>query len=165
MLADTPYGPADDLDLAPLPLAAVRHDGVTIADLTRLFDAGFGALGAAAAGGVVTPIGPAVAIYHGDPMATFDLEIAFPVATPLTDPLPGEGGVLITPSSLPAGAAVATTHIGSYDGLGSGWGGLVERAAQRGIHPAGIWIEVYVSDPTDTPADELRTDLIMPTAV
>jgi effector-binding domain-containing protein len=52
---------------------------------------------------------------------------------------------------------------GSYEELGSQWAGLVERAGTQGLQPGGVLIEVYVSDPSTTPA-ELRTDLIMPTA-
>lgn len=160
---DAPFGPADRLDLDAVPLAVIRHNGIRIADLQPAFDAGYEAIAQNFAGDELTPTGPALAIYHGDPMGVFDLELGFPVQSPPENPLPTASGSVIVASSLPAGPAVATSVFGSYDGLGAGWAGLVERAGADGLRPGGVWIEVYVSDPSTTPA-ELRTDLVMPTA-
>ncbi|WP_091037130.1 GyrI-like domain-containing protein [Microbacterium oxydans] len=158
---DAPFGPADRLDLDATPLAVIRHNGIRIADLQDAFDAGYSAIALTFAGDVLTPTGPALAIYHGDPMGVFDLELGFPVDSPPQNPIPTASGSVIVGSTLPSGAAVATTVLGSYDELGAGWAGLVERAGAQGLRPGGVWIEVYVSDPSTTPAD-LRTDLIMP---
>ncbi|MDF2559894.1 MAG: hypothetical protein K0R99_1340 [Microbacterium sp.] len=158
---DTPFGPADRLDLEGVPLAVIRHDGIRLADLQDAFDAGYSAIALTFAGDVLTPSGPALAIYHGDPMDVFDLELGFPVEAAPENPIPTASGSVIVGSALPSGPAVATTVFGSYDELGAGWAGLVEHAGAVGLRPGGIWIEVYVSDPSTTPA-ELRTDLIMP---
>lgn len=158
---DTPFGPADRLDLEGVPLAVIRHDGIRLADLQDAFDAGYSAIALTFAGDVLTPSGPALAIYHGDPMDVFDLDLGFPVEAAPENPIPTASGSVIVGSALPSGPAVATTVFGSYDELGAGWAGLVERAGAVGLRPGGIWIEVYVSDPSTTPA-ELRTDLIMP---
>ncbi|UWF76711.1 MULTISPECIES: GyrI-like domain-containing protein [Microbacterium] len=157
-----PFGPADRIDLTATPLAVVRRAGLRVDDLTEAFDAGYGALGRLIADGRVVPAGPAMAIYRGDPMGVFDLEIGFPLRTPLADAVDAGGAETVHPSELPQGPAFATTAVGPYDQLGSAWGALVQRAADQGAAPAGIWIESYVSDPSDTPADRLRTDLIMP---
>lgn len=158
---DAPFGPADRLDLDPVPLAVIRHAGIRIADLPAAFDAGYAAIALLFDGDVLTPSGPAVAVYHGDPMGVFDLELGFPVSSPPADPLPTATGGVVVASTLPPGPAVATTVHGSYDGLGAGWAALVERASAEGLSPRGIWIEAYVSDPDSAPED-LRTDLIMP---
>lgn len=160
---DAPFGPADTLELDAVPLAVIRHEGIRIADLRDAFDSGYAAIGAAFAAGTLIPAGPALAIYHGDPMGVFDLELGFPVQAPPSDPIATGDGTAITASTLPTGKAVATTVLGSYDGLGAGWAALVARAAEAGMHPSGVWIEVYVSDPGVDP-DELRTDLLMPVA-
>jgi effector-binding domain-containing protein len=160
---EAPFGLADRLDLDAAPLAVIRHNGIRLADLQAAFDAGYSSIALTFSGDVLVPTGPALAIYHGDPMAVFDLELGFPVQTPPENPIPTASGSVIVASALPAGSAVATTVYGPYDGLGAGWAGLVERAGAEGIQPRGIWIEVYVSDPSTAPA-ELRTDLIMPTA-
>ena len=150
---DAPFGPADRLDLDAVPLAVIRHKGIRIADLPAAFDASYSAIALTFAGDVLIPTGPALAIYHGDPMGVFDLEIGYPTAS----------GSVIVASTLPEGPAVATTLLGSYEELGAAWAGLVERAAAEGLRPGGVWIEVYVSDPSTAPA-ELRTDLLMQTA-
>lgn len=160
---DAPFGPADRIDLDAVPLAVIRHKGIRIADLQAAFDAGYSAIALTFAGDVLVPTGPALAIYHGDPMGVFDLELGFPVQSPPENPIPTANGRVIVASTLPAGPAVATTMFGSYEELGTQWAGLVERAGAEGLRPGGVWIEVYVSDPSTPPA-ELRTDLIMPTA-
>lgn len=160
---DAPFGPADRLDLDAVPLAVIRHNGIRLADIQEAFDAGYSAIALTFAGDVLIPTGPALAIYHGDPMDVFDLELGFPVQSPPEDPIPTATGSVISASALPTGPAVATTMFGSYEELGGAWGGLVARAGAEGLRPGGVWIEVYVSDPSTPPA-ELRTDLIMPTA-
>ncbi|MFK0241851.1 GyrI-like domain-containing protein [Microbacterium sp. NPDC090281] len=160
---DAPFGRADRLDLDAVPLAVIRHKGIRISDLQAAFDAGYSAIALTFAGDVLIPTGPALAIYHGDPMDVFDLELGFPVQSPPENPIPTANGRVIVASTLPAGPAVATTMFGSYEELGTQWAGLVERAGAEGLRPGGVWIEVYVSDPSTPPA-ELRTDLIMPTA-
>lgn len=160
---DAPFGPADSLELDAVPLAVIRHEGIRIADLRDVFDSGYAAIGAAFSAGTLIPAGPALAIYHGDPMGVFDLELGFPVQAPPSDPIATGDGAAIIAATLPSGQAVASSVFGSYDGLGAGWAGLVARAAEAGLHPRGVWIEVYVSDPGVDP-DELRTDLLMPVA-
>ncbi|WP_217184264.1 GyrI-like domain-containing protein [Streptomyces sp. AC495_CC817] len=158
---ETPFGPADRLDLDPVPLAVIRHEGITISDLRDVFDRGYRALGATFASGALAPTGPALAIYRGDPMAVFDLELGFPVVQAPTAPIDVPDGPPITASVLPSGPATATTYLGSYEGLGPAWMGLVERTLAQGVQPRGISIEVYVSDPGSA-SEELRTDLVLP---
>ena len=160
---DAPFSSADRLDLDAVPLAVIRHDGIRLADIQEAFDAGYSAIALTFAGDVLIPTGPALAVYHGDPMGVFDLELGFPVQTPPENPIPTASGRVIVASTLPAGPAVATTLFGSYEELGRAWAGLVERAGAEGLLPGGTWIEVYVSDPRTTP-EELRTDLLMPIA-
>ncbi|WP_337005221.1 MULTISPECIES: GyrI-like domain-containing protein [unclassified Microbacterium] len=158
---DAPFGPIDRIELDAVPLAVIRHKGIRLPDIQAAFDAGYAAIALHFAGGALTPTGPALAVYHGDPMGAFDLELGFPVETVPENPIPTASGTVIVASALPAGPAVATTLFGSYEELGAAWAGLVARAGAEGVHPGGMWIEVYVSDPSTTPA-ELRTDLLMP---
>ncbi|RLK49261.1 GyrI-like domain-containing protein [Microbacterium telephonicum] len=155
---DRPFDLAQRVVLTATRLAVVRHDGITIADLHPLFDAGYAALAALNAQGTITATGPAVAVYYGDPMTTFDLELGFPV-TAAPDGEITVGSVTVRGSALPEGPAAASTYVGSYDALGSGWQAL---ATAADAEPVGIWIESYVSDPTQTSPEQLRTDLIMP---
>lgn len=153
-----PFTAPTRITLEATPLAVVRQDGIRIDALSQVFDTGYAALGRLFAEGALVPTGPAVAVYYGDPMATFDLELGFPVAAAPSSPLTTEG-LTVQASALPAGPAWASTHTGPYDGLGSGWQALARAVPSQ---PSGIWIESYVSDPIGTPAEELRTDLILP---
>ncbi|WP_424935920.1 MULTISPECIES: GyrI-like domain-containing protein [Bacteria] len=161
VFSEEPFGAADPLDLAPVPLAAVRYHSLHLADLGTVFDPSYAALGQTIGNGAVAPSGPAVAIFRGDPQEVFDLDVAFPIETPLTAPI-AVGDVAVEPAELPSGPALARTVIGSYDGLGAAWAELFAAAAVQGRRPAGVWIEVYVSDPRTTAVEELRTDLILP---
>ncbi len=139
-------------------MVVIRHSGVTLADLTTLFDRSFTALGEAMRAGLFVAVGPAIAVYHGDPQGVFDLEVGFPAMGAPTNDIPTGAGT-IHASALPAGRVAIVSHVGSYDGLGQAWAAL---ASQADGTPTGTWIEVYVSDPVTTPADHLRTDLVMP---
>lgn len=156
-----PYADVTWLELDETHLAVVRHDGVTIADLPALFDAGFGALGSAIASGALSPVGPAVAIYHGDPSQTFDLEIGFPLGQPLPEALT-VGETELAGSRVLAGPAAALSYWGAYDGLSTAWEKLMSA-----VHAAGATIranslvEIYVTEPTpDADPATLRTDVI-----
>ncbi|MFB7252309.1 GyrI-like domain-containing protein [Microbacterium sp. NPDC056234] len=157
---ESAFGPADLLELDAQPLAVVRHDGIRIEDLRDAFDTGFAAIGRLFGEGRLSPVGPALAIYRGNPMEAFDLELGFPVAEAPTQPIESAGETVVA-AALPAGSALATTVFGSYDTLGNAWSALVEHADAAGKTLRGISIEVYVSDPTE-PAERLRTDLILP---
>lgn len=147
----------------PLNLVVIRHDKVTLADVPALFDGSFGALGAAARQGVIAPIGPAIAVYSGDPSQTFDLEIGFPVdAVSAAIEL---GDHLAVPLTIEAGSAFVSSHIGGYDGLAGAWGELAHAALAAGAEPTGRTIEAYVTEPSpDADPSTLRTDLILPVA-
>lgn len=161
LFSEEPYDTTTPLDLPPAPLAAVHRTGLRVDALGSTFDLVFGALGKAIAAGSLTTSGPAVAIYRGDPMEVFDLDAGYPVEAALSAPLTVDG-VEIVAAELPSGPALATTVIGPYGGLGEAWGRLAGESTALGHSPAGVWIEVYVSDPSVTAAAELRTDLILP---
>lgn len=70
-----PFAAPTRIDLGAIPLAVIRHRGLTMDRLPAVFDEGFPALGRLLDAGTVAPIGPAVAVYQGDPAAVFDLEL------------------------------------------------------------------------------------------
>ena len=152
-----PYERGTRVELDEVPLAVVRRDGVTLDDVRDLFDEGYAALGTLLSDGTLTPVGPALAIYHGDVQARFDLELGFPVTEAPSSPIPA-GGLEVVGTTLPAGPALAATHLGAYDELGEAWALLADTP---GASHTNTWIEVYVTDPSSDP-DHLRTDLLMP---
>lgn len=157
LLPAEPYAHGARVELDAVPLAVVRHEGVRLDDLRELFDTTYPAIGALFGTGTLVPAGPALAVYHGDVQQAFDIEIGFPVIDPLTSPVRA-GELEVVGVTLPAGPAVAATHLGPYDGLGEAWGRLVDTP---GVSPRGTWIEVYVTEPGPDPST-LRTDLLMP---
>ena len=152
-----PYEHGVRIELDPVPLAVVRHEGVTLDAVRGIFDEGYAAIGRLLGDGTLVPVGPALAIYRGDVQARFDLELGFPVSEALTSPIPS-GDLEIVGATLPSGPALAASHLGSYDTLGDAWGRLADTP---GASPSGAWVEVYVTDPSSDP-DHLRTDLLMP---
>lgn len=158
---EAPRTQVEWLTLAETPLATVWHRGITVADLPAAFDSGFTAVATAVAQAGIAVTFPAIAVYHGDPMGTFDLEVAALLAAPLSqEVLVGE--VTVVPSALAAGEYASLSHIGSYEDLGRTWGRFLEGVRADGAEGLHTWVEVYVSDPTSTEPAELRTDLAMP---
>lgn len=136
------------------PAVIVRYHGVRMDQLRSLFDQGFSAL--AASGAVIE--GPAFAVYRGDPMATFDLDIGFAVAEPLAEPV-AVGELTVEASELPGGELFGLTHVGSYDTLGASWARLAQAMGERGLHMSAFF-EVYVTEPSpEIDPATLRTDL------
>lgn len=71
----------------------------------------------------------------------------------------GEGG--ITPGETRGGDVLRLTHVGSYDKMGQSWMAVYKRASELERTPGPGW-EIYIDDPTDTPEDELRTEIHLP---
>lgn len=139
-------------------MVVIRHNGATIADLRTIFDSSFAALGRAMSAGQFIAVGPAYAVYYGDPQGEFDLEVGFPAMGAPTNAIDSPAGRIHT-SALPAGPAAVLSHVGSYEGMGASWQKLLSGA---GAEPRGVWIEAYVSDPNTTAPENRRTDLILP---
>lgn len=150
--------------LEEVPTAVVRYEGATMATVWQAFDGAFPAVMQALEQAGLTFDVPALAVYHGDPQATFDLD----VGCTLREPLPEEvtvGELVVRPSHLAAGEYATLSHLGSYDGLGASWQTLVEDVRGGGAETEPRWLEVYVSDPTSTAPEDLRTDLFVQVVV
>ncbi|MEZ5210417.1 MULTISPECIES: GyrI-like domain-containing protein [unclassified Gordonia (in: high G+C Gram-positive bacteria)] len=147
ILRDEPFTEPTEVTL-PEGVVTVNEfsEAVSLADLPAIFDAGYSSLAEAG------PIGPGYALYSGPPSGWFDLEIGFPVAA-------APAG--FTAGTFPAGRALALSHVGPYDTLGDSWGSLMESFAARDLGEPRLIAEVYATDPSVTPAADLRTDLFV----
>jgi len=67
----------------------------------------------------------------------------------------------ITCDTTPAGDALTLTHVGSYDGMGDSWMQLYGEAEKLGLTPGAGW-EIYVDDPGQVDAAELKTEITLP---
>lgn len=164
---DIPQEPRTQVDwveIEDVPIAAIPFAGITVAELPAAFDAAFPALMTAIGQSGIEVTIPALAIYHGDPMDRFDLDVACALAAPLPHPI-DVGEHTIRPGLIPAADYATVSHLGSYDGLGAAWAELVEAVRGGGAEIEPIWIEVYVTDPAEGAPQDQRTDLWVPVVV
>ncbi|WOC12779.1 GyrI-like domain-containing protein [Gordonia sp. MP11Mi] len=148
----------DDSFLQPMEVAL--PDGIAVVtqkfydvrleDLREIFDESFHTLAQ------TRPAGPGYAMYEGDPTDVFDLTLGFPVDAPVDTADFGD----IANEVFPSGQALIMSHIGGFDGLGSAWDALMEVHEANGGSTPRAMIEIYVNDPSSTPQEDLRTDLI-----
>jgi effector-binding domain-containing protein len=129
---------------------------VTLASIAEGMDSAFGALWQHLGDTGAQPIGPPLAIYLGAPEGEFPIEVCVPVE-------PGVVGTQeIEARELPGGEAAVLVHEGPYDGLGSSWQALTQWVQDSGRQPSGPPREVYVTDPSSSAPEDLRTELVMP---
>lgn len=167
MSLEIPEEPRQSVAWVPLqevPLAVVRYEAITMDGLAAAFDGAFPAVMAALEQTGTAFAVPALAVYHGDPAGTFDVEVGCTV----TSPLPEEvtvGDLVVRPSHLAPGEYATLSHLGSYDGMGAAWQRLLDDVRGGGAEPEGRWFEVYVADPSTTAPEDLRTDLFVQVVV
>lgn len=105
----------------------------------------------------VEPAGPPFSRYHGLQGDKVDLEAGLPVATAL----PGEGKVKA--GELPGGEVVATTHVGSYEGLPKAGAALDEWASKHDREAAGPNWEIYhVAPGHNADSASWKTEVVKP---
>lgn len=157
VLSPEPFETPTTVDLPDdVVVVQMTHENVSLGDLAGIFDAGYGVLAG------FGPVGPGFASYRGDVSATFDLTIGFPVREQETGQ-PADLPEGVEHARFPSGSAIVLSHLGPYDGLPAAWEALVAAAeAQVGAESIkDAAVEIYVADPSQTPTEELRTDLVL----
>ena len=131
---------------------------VRVPDLPSAIGSSFGDVYAYLGGHRIATSEEPFVIYHGQPgqeNAPFPIQVCAPISMPM-DPPSGW-----TCTTLPAGLFASVVHVGSYDSLGVAYDDLTAWIAHQGLVVAGPPREVYLSDPTTTPA-ETRTVVEFP---
>jgi len=105
-----------------------------------------------------TPGGAPYAAYYNMDMQDLDMEIGFPVLSPL----PGRDEVQA--GQLPGGKAATCLHTGPYNEIASAYDDLSAWITAQGLHPNGVAYEFYLNDPEHTPPAELQTLILFPLA-
>lgn len=143
-----------------VPTAVVAQRDFPMHEMASLMDGTFSHLAAALEEIGIHTIGPAFALHHRAPVSTADLEVGFPIDTPLTEPLTLPSGYEVSGSVLPAGRAGWISHLGGYGGLAEKWGAFTEEIGESAEQMTYPFWEFYVTPPSPemNPAD-LRTDL------
>lgn len=140
------------------PIASVRvHTDMDRiqADLERGFGRVFGTMGAQGH----PPAGAPLVIYHELAVdEPGEIEIAVP-CPPEVEEADGVGR-----HDLPAGDVAATVHTGPYDQIAPAYHAIQSWIAEHGHEVAGPPREIYLSDPGDTPEDQLQTRVEWPIA-
>lgn len=124
---------------------AVVRDRVPIDQIKDLFDRALPAVVSALTAQGLRPSGPPFAKYIGKPAETVEIEVGFPVPRTIT---PVDG---VAPGTLPAGAAVRAVHVGPYATIGRTYGEMRTWMKHKGLEPANVMWETYLSDPSAQP--------------
>jgi len=72
-----------------------------------------------------------------------------------------EGEGEITPGTTSGGDVLKLVHRGGYDTMGQSWGRVFAHAQESGRRPGVGW-EIYVDDPGQVDAADLRTEIYLP---
>ena len=76
VMTSGPWPEPTVVDTEAVALAVVRHEGMRIEGLPAAFDSSYGPVMVALQGAGLHPVGAALAVYEGDPMAEFAVEKA-----------------------------------------------------------------------------------------
>lgn len=109
----------------------------------------------------LAPVGPGIAIYYDDPMAT-----------PL-DELRSHAGVVVSPGAqvpsgldclrLPGGRMAVYLHKGSYEGIAAAWDALYRWLGASGhLEADAPSFDRYLNGPDDVAPEELLSELCLP---
>ena len=100
--------------------------------------------------------GPPLARWHSWEDNAGEMEVAVPVREPM------EGTDRIRPSELPAGRAAVAMHIGPFDTVADTWNAFGAWMNEQGLERVASPWEEYLSDPRETPPEELQTRIVWP---
>ena len=67
----------------------------------------------------------------------------------------------ITAGKTAGGEVLKLVHVGGYDTMGRSWGRVYGRAKELGKQPGAGW-EIYVDDPGQVAAEDLKTEIYLP---
>jgi effector-binding domain-containing protein len=120
--------------------------------------AAYGRIGAAIQANKLQFIGPVLTLTNSSTATSWDFDAAVVVSGPPAGPL-DEGLAAVRGY---AGPAVKGVYVGPYSGLMDASPKVAAWVAAHGYEPADRVIEQYVSDPGDTPPDQLITNIVVP---
>lgn len=140
------------------PVAAVRMV-IPWGQLGEVLGSTFGEIAMHLAASEAPMAGAPVVLYYGMDATTneegnAELEIAIPVVAPILE------GERVKNSTVPAGTAVTTIHMGPYHEISKAYQAIQAWLQEHGHQSAGSAWEVYMTDPESTPDPaDYRTDV------
>ncbi|MFI5384858.1 MAG: GyrI-like domain-containing protein [Fimbriimonadales bacterium] len=151
---------AQVIQIAPIPVVMLRHVG-SYDEVGPVFDQLWNWTQAQG-----IPTERTIGVYWDDPdeVPAARLRSAACFEIPLGYQIADRSGLQVEVTDIAGGTYVTTRFVGPYENLAPVWNELeqyVENTVRRQIssNPA---FEIYVNDASDTPADQLITELYMP---
>jgi len=108
----------------------------------------------------IVPAGPLFGIYYDDPTKVKPESARYEICVPVTAGTKSDQAVKVKTLD-PISAAVAI-HIGPYEKVGETYGKLMTWITDNKYLPSGPPREYYLNDPTQVPAESLKTKIVMP---
>jgi AraC family transcriptional regulator len=105
-------------------------------------------------------MGPPFGVYYNSPQEVQVEELYYKIGMPFTGKADEVGRVKIKTN--PEQLVLSTVYKGAYSECGSAIGALAQHAHQNGYEITGPPMEIYISDPNETPEDELLTEMCFP---
>jgi effector-binding domain-containing protein len=102
------------------------------------------------------PAGPPFTAYYNMDMQDLDVEIGFPVS----NQLPGREE--ISAGEIPGGKYATCLYTGPYKDIEPAYTALSEWIKAQGYEATGAAYELYLNDPSQTPPEELQTQILFP---
>jgi effector-binding domain-containing protein len=127
-----------------------------IEGLPRFLGTAYGTVVAFLASRGKHPAGPPFALYRNMDMKDLDVEAGFPVRGTI------EGADPMVAGEIECCDAATCTHVGSYESIHESYDSLIAWMEREGYAGNGQVYEFYLNDPSVTPADRLRTRIVLP---
>ena len=100
---------------------------------------------------------PYLAYMNGnEDFSEFDIELGIPVL----EAIPDQGEFYM--SQTYEGKAILTVYQGAYKDIEAAYVALMNYAEENALEMTGVYYDYYISDPTDTPENELLTQVVFP---
>lgn len=143
------------IDRAAQPVLSIRTH-TSVQQLPEQLGRAYGAIVEYLADMGERPAGPPFAVYYNMDMQNLDVEMGFPVATPLS------GEDAIQANLFAKGQYAMCVHNGPYGDIGAAYEALTVWMQDHGYTPTGIAYEFYLNDADETPPEELQTQIFFP---
>lgn len=105
-------------------------------------------------------MGPPFGIYYNSPQEVPVEELMYEVGMPISGEAAEEGRVKI--KTVQEQLVLSAVHKGPYNEVGMVYGAIAQYAYQNGYEIIGPPMEIYLSDPNETPENELLTECTFP---
>ncbi len=126
-----------------------------VGDIAEVFDQGYTSIAGYLESKGKEPQGPPFVLYYNMQMDNLEVEFGFPVEEGIS----GEGNIRST--STPSGKAAGCLYIGPYEEAEPVYDALIKWIGDNGQEATGVAYEIYLSDPTVTPPEQLKTQVYL----